>query len=211
MSLNAAADEGNLERVMRLVDQGVDKNRRSKTGKTTSLGIAAKKSHLAVVKYLVEQGADMEKADRGGCTPLMNASLRGHFEVVSYLLEQGATSDKADRWGETSLHCAADYGHLEATKLLMVYGADLNARDRRGLLPIDMHGATEEIRQAIRDEHERRIDLQPRKRCIEEERHPSAATSASAQQEGDEVGGKLEGTVADEDQDSEPSDDEEDN
>ena len=79
-------------------------------------------------------------------------------------------------------------------------------------MPLDL-ARTEEIKQAIRDESERRRDQQPRKRCIEEERNPSAATSAGELQDGDEVGGKeeVEGIVADEDQDSEPSDDEDDN
>ena len=106
----------------------------------------------------------------------------------------------------------------------MVDGADLNARNHDGELPIDMGwNNTEEIRQAIRDEPERRWNQQPRKRCIEQDRHPHAATSASAQQEDEEEeerdnkklpaeeeaeGGKV---VADEDQDSEPSSDEEGN
>ena len=104
----------------------------------------------------------------------------------------------------------------------MVDGADLNARNHDGELPIDMGwNNTEEIRQAIRDEPERRWNQQPRKRCIEQDRHPHAATSASAEQEDDEgeeqsnkqtaEGEAGEGMVADEDQDSEPSSDEDGN
>ena len=81
-----------------------------------------------------------------------------------------------------------------------------------------------EIRQAIRDEPRRRMD-HGHKRATEQDRHPNAATSASAQQEqegeGDEEqsnkrprleeGADAEvGKVADEDEDSEPSDGEED-
>ena len=102
--------------------------------------------------------------------------------MTRYLLEQGANRDKANDGGYTSLHIAAWNGHLEIAKLLMVYGADLNARTNDGRLPIDV-AANEEIKQAIRDEPERRWDQQPRKRCIEQDRHPNAAASASAQQE----------------------------
>ena len=98
----------------------------------------------------------------------------------------------------------------------MVYGADLNAGTTDdGRLPIDV-AANEDIRQAIRDEPERRWNQQPRKRCIDQDQHPhTAAASASAQQEGDEeeqsnTQPKGEGVVADEDQDSESSSDEED-
>ena len=105
---------------------------------------------------------------------------------------------------------------METAKLLMVYGADLNAGTTDdGRLPIDV-AANEDIRQAIRDEPERRWNQQPRKRCIEQDRQPNSAASASVQQEGDEeeqgnIRPKEEGeVVADEDQDSESSSDEED-
>ena len=117
--------------------------------------------------------------------------------------------------------------------LLMSYGADLNARNNDGHLPIDMgHRNTEEIKQAIRDEPRRRMD-HGHKRATEQDRHPNAATSASAQheeeyeeQDEDEQSNKRprlddegavvavaeeETKVAEEDEDSEPSDEEDDN
>jgi len=183
-------------------------------------------SGVYMVRYLVEQGADMEKADRDGWTPLMTASWCGHFETVRYLLEQRANRDKANNSGNTSLHYAAAYaGHLEIAKLLMIYGADLNARTDYGHLPID-RAINEEIKQAIRDEPRRRMD-HGHKRATEQDRHPNTATSASAQQEEedeeeDEQSNKKprldegeaeeaeEEKVAEEDEDSEPSSDEDD-
>ena len=144
--------------------------------------------------------------------------------MLQYLLEQGADRDKANDNGWTSLHYAAHHGYLEIAKLLMVYGADLNARDNRGQLPIDLTN-NEELKQAIRDEPRRRMDDAPGKRATEQDRHPNAATSASSQQEEDKVDEKVEdepsnkkprldegeaqeGKVAEEDEDSEPSSDE---
>ena len=99
----------------------------------------------------------------------------------------------------------------------------MNARTVNGQLPIDMgYRNTEEIRQAIRDETERR-DQQPRKRCVEDDRQPNATTSADAQQDDQEddeerqngkqpaEGEAEEGEVTEEDQDSEPSSDEDGN
>ena len=210
-----AADAGNLQQVMLLVEQGEDINQVGGDNKDTALGTAALKGHLEVVRYLVEQGADREKASNYGWTPLIHASYFGNLEVVRYLLEQGSDRDKADNRGYTPLHLAADQGRLEIAKLLMVYGADLNARTNDGQLPIDMgYLNTEDIRQAIRDEPRRRIDEAPGKRATEQDRHPDTATSASEQ--GEEVEAEeeqslkqpaVEGEVADEDQDSEPSSD----
>ena len=210
-----AANAGDLARVMLLVEQGEDINQVGGHSKDTALGRAALVGHLEVVRYLVEQGADREKTDTNGWTPLLNASYNGHLEVVRYLLEQGANRDKANNFDYTSLHYATGLGHLETVKLLMVYGADLNARNDNGRLPIDV-AHTEEIKQAIRDEPRRRLD-HGHKRATEQDRHPDAATSASAQggevEAEEEQGLKQpagEGEVADEDQDSEPSSNEED-
>ena len=140
------------------------------------------------------------------------------MEVARYLLEQGANRDKTDIDDWTSLHFAAQYGHLEIAKLLMVYGADLNARTVGGRLPIDVAENHEEIKQAIRDEPRRRMD-HGHKRATEQDRHPNAATSATGEgeEEQDEQSNKKprlddgkveEGKVAEEDEDSEPSDEE---
>ena len=147
-------------------------------------------------------------------------------ETVIFLSPWGADREKADANDFTPLHGAALMTELEAAKLLMVYGADLNARTSEAthsLLPIDMPNASEEIRQAIRDEPRRRMDEAPGKRATEEDRHPTAATSASVQDDEAEEGeqsnkrprldggvAEEEGKVAEEDEDSEPSDGEED-
>ena len=103
--------------------------------------------------------------------------------------------------------------------LLMSYGADLNAGNSEGLLPIDV-AETEAIKQAIRDEPRRRMDEAPGKRATEQDRHPNAATQQEDDDEEEEQtnkrprleGGEAEeGVVADEDQDSEPSSDEDGN
>ena len=223
-----AALAGDLERVTLLLEHGADKNQTGGIFGETALSAAADNNHLTVVQYLVEQGADMNKgnAKGGRLTPLHYACSSGHLDVARYLLEQGADRDKAARDGMTSLHHAARNGHLETAKLLMAYGADLNARNNAGQLPIDMgHFNTVEIRQAIRDEPRRRIDEAPGKRATEQDRHPDAATSASAQQEEEEQENEQsnkrprlneeteaeEEKIAEEDEDSEPSDEEDGN
>ena len=100
-----AADAGNLEQVVLLVEQGTDINQIGGQYNDSALGIAAYKGHLNTVRYLVEQGADIEKTDLYGWTPLINASQNGHLEVVRYLLEQGANRDNANIGGFTPSSC----------------------------------------------------------------------------------------------------------
>ena len=236
-----AAENGHIEIVRLLLELGADVNHISRKmlcrtsepnfmyrvlPASTVLLIAAENGHLNVVQCLVEQGADMEKGDNDGVTPLIWATYKGHLEVVRYLLEQGANRDKADNEGHVALHAAAYRDHLEIAKLLMVYGVELNVENYEGRPPIDFTN-NEEIRQAIRDEPRRRMDEAPGKRSTEQDQHPNAAISASAQREDEEKveaeGVELvnkrpacldeevvaeEGVVADEDQDSEPSDEE---
>ena len=234
MDLFHAIRANNLERVRFLVEQGADKDKVDGTGSTPLLW-ASDTGHLGVTQYLVEQGATLDKASSYGATPLIVAAANGNLEVARYLLEQGADRDKAANNGYNPLHYAALHGYLEIAMLLMSYGADLNARDTYGYTPIDM-ARTKEMKQAIRDEPSRRMD-HGHNRATEQDRHPNAATLASAQQDGEQEEEKEEENdeqsnkrprlgegavvlqevaeeetkVASEDEDSEPSDDVDDN
>ena len=56
----------------------------------TPLHLACEKGHAAVVRLLVEKGADMNKADNDGSTPLSIARYQGHAEIISILEQAGA-------------------------------------------------------------------------------------------------------------------------
>ena len=210
-----AAAEGNLERVMLFVEAGMDKNQVGGVFRASALLIAATKGHLSIVQYLVEQRADINKADDNDFTPLFAASAHGHVDVVRYLLEQGADRDKVDFVdGATPLHAAVFHGHIEIAKLLMVYGSDLHVRNKWGENAIEST-SNEELKQIIRDEPRRRMDAAPGKRAIHQDRHPNAATSVQKEEEHDSshlkprleegIAGE-EDKIAEEDDDSEPSD-----
>ena len=178
--LVTASGCGHLGVVRYLVEQGTDMNR---TNGTTALQHAARFGQLPVVQFLVEQGADIGKTGNGA-TPLFVASAFNKLNVVRYLLEQGANRDTTyERDGDTALHIAAYHGYVDVAMLLMSYGADLNARNNLGQLPID-RARNEEMKQAIRDEPRRRMD-HGRKRATEQDLHPNASASANAQQEED--------------------------
>ena len=109
------------------------------------LHTAAEKGNLDRVRLLVEQGADKDKGDNYGSTPLRLASRDGHVDVVRHLVEQGASLDKADEDGYTPLSGATCGGYLEIARYLLEQGADRDTADNEGLLP-----STKLLRRVIR-------------------------------------------------------------
>src|SRR5512134_1587412 len=62
----------------------------------TDLLSSARTGDLAVVKALVEKGADLETKTPYGQTPLYLAAMNGHSEVVAFLLDKGASAEVRD-------------------------------------------------------------------------------------------------------------------
>ena len=52
--------------------------------------VAADEGNLAICKLLVDAGADIDKPDLEGYTPLATAVARGQCDVATYFLENGA-------------------------------------------------------------------------------------------------------------------------
>jgi hypothetical protein len=97
----------------------------------TPLSWAAENGHEAVVKLLLEKGADLESKDNNGRTPLSWAAENGHEAVVKLLLEKGADLESKDEYnGQTPLSWAAENGHEAVVKLLLEKGADLESKDK---------------------------------------------------------------------------------
>ena len=95
----------------------------------TPLFLAAAYGHIDILRYLVENGADINACSDDHCTPLMIAIKMGHIDVATYLVEHGAKVDLKDDRGCTALHHAMYYYHhdrLEVCSCLIERGADVN-------------------------------------------------------------------------------------
>ncbi len=126
-----AADEGDADSVLVLIEKGFDVNKTTEDG-VTAIMYATSNGFLEIVRILVENGADINAVPRDGITALTGATINNHYEVVLFLLQQGADTEIADRQGLTPLLYASSYDFFEVTELLLMFGADPGHTDQEG-------------------------------------------------------------------------------
>merc|ERR1711971_87124 len=122
-SLIEAAQEGNLERVRRLVSDAhaPDVNELGPDDRTPLI-FAASFGDPAIVQELVQAGALVDFQDNFGWSPLHWAADTGHTSVVRQLISDGANVDTRDTEGWSPLHSAAYRGNMESVQELVTMG-----------------------------------------------------------------------------------------
>ncbi|CZR56859.1 uncharacterized protein PAC_06748 [Phialocephala subalpina] len=137
IGVHFAAYFGRVETTMTLLKNRHDLDSKDTYGRT-ALSYAAAHGHEAVVKLLLEKGAELETKDEyyGSRTPLSWAAEDGHEAVVKLLLEKGAELETKDDYGRTPLSWAAEDGHEAVVKLLLEKGAELETKDDCGRTPL---------------------------------------------------------------------------
>ena len=93
-----ASEQGHLEIVRLLVENGANVNLSDRPGKKL------------------------------GKTPLMCAAQTNQFETVRFLLEQGAAVDAQNKRGQTALFYAVEEEAVEAVEVLLEYGSDVQKK-----------------------------------------------------------------------------------
>jgi uncharacterized protein len=84
-------------------------------------------------EWLLEQGADANKPNDRGQTPLGGVAFKGYLEIAALLLDHGAQIDADNGAGMTPIMFAAMFGRHEMVKMLEQRGASLNRRNKLGL------------------------------------------------------------------------------
>ncbi len=137
--INAIIDN-QLEKVKNLIDKlGVDVVT-NKSG-WAPLHWACRNEKFKIVKFLIEQGADVNvKATEDGWTPLFWSYRNNSLDVTKLLLENGADVNvqaNASEPGFTPLHWAVQCKKLELVKFLVQYGADTTIKGTNGETALD--------------------------------------------------------------------------
>ena len=89
----------------------------------SALFIASAKNHLAVVKLLLNRGADMSWRRYDGMTALIFACRNGRTELARLLIDRGADMNEALPDGRTCIYHACASNHHDIVQLLITRGA----------------------------------------------------------------------------------------
>ncbi len=91
-------------------------------------------SNVAVMRALIDAGADVRALDEDMSSPLMYAAHSGSEENIRLLLRRGADSSAENEFGTTPIMYAAYYGHLKALVAFLRHDPSLRlAKDKRGM------------------------------------------------------------------------------
>lgn len=92
--------------------------------------------HTALVKALIEAGADVNARGCFNRTPLLLAMYDDRNDIVPLLLARHADVFARDDYGNTSLMEAASMGNIGLIQLLLKQGLNVNARNKYDMTPL---------------------------------------------------------------------------
>ena len=117
-ALHIAAEKGNTDVAMFLIENGANVNVADANGNTPLVFIINKTGHLKITERLLEKGARINAQNYTGETALMYAAWHGHSVIVQLLLENRADVTLKNRQGNTALMLAESKGHQEIVEML---------------------------------------------------------------------------------------------
>jgi ankyrin repeat protein len=141
LTLEAAADRGDLSRVKQLLDSGTNPDQNTGNNYTALTHACTGVDKYDIAKLLIEHKATVDIEFKGysdgkekGYTPLMYAvPEKQNYDIVKLLMENKANvNHKASSDGYTPLITAVNFENYTVVDLLIKNGADVNATDNKG-------------------------------------------------------------------------------
>jgi uncharacterized protein len=157
--------KGNFETVELLLIKGAEVNARNSVGITALIAAAglsgmekrlqesnpgfqdtqgkfpnAGKAKPAIVKLLLDKGANANVRADNGFTALMVSVFSGETGIARLLIENGAAVNAGAKDGTTPLIIASIMGHIDMVKLLIDKGANVKEKNENGETPFRLAG-----------------------------------------------------------------------
>jgi uncharacterized protein len=130
--LHAAAAQGDIAELRKLLRQTVDLNARDGHGRT-ALHVAAHGSHRDFIRELGQAGADMRAKDSRNYDVITIAAVRNDPATVSLAVSLGSDPKAiTSPYDGTALIAAAHLGHVDVVRTLIAAGAPLDHMNNLG-------------------------------------------------------------------------------
>jgi ankyrin repeat protein len=100
--MDPSTHDNNIDDVKALIESGFDIETKYGQLGATILQYAALRSHVSIVKYLLDIGANVNTIDTFGDTPLHDAARARCIDIVECLLENGADKFAKNNYGYTA-------------------------------------------------------------------------------------------------------------
>ena len=97
--LGTAARNGFIDLARILMDAGADVNKISLDRNNSALMDAASHGHVEMLRFFIENRAELEITSKNGQTALILATGNGHLDCAEILIKAGADCDKVDSMG----------------------------------------------------------------------------------------------------------------
>ena len=129
--LCAIIDTGNPLLLAMLCEHEIDIHRSTYpiSCDATLLHNAASKGHVEIARILIAMGADVDKLDDFGCSPLLLAVQSGQEDVVALLLPVTKDINAQDILGNTALSIAVRGRHERVVKRVLKAGAQVAPKE----------------------------------------------------------------------------------
>jgi ankyrin repeat protein len=134
--IHDAARDGNLDMVIRLLEEDPSLLETTDDDGMTPLNRAALAGKMEIAADLIRRGANINTGDVDNSQPLHCAAISGDTAIAALLLSHGVDINVRDDNGLTPLHFASSYRQLPMVGYLLQNSADVNIRTSQGLAPI---------------------------------------------------------------------------